>query len=146
MIKLEVSKEQNFKQYIRERLHAYNREKCAYIAQNSKIEPSNEFQNCHVILKEDETIIGGAIGHIAYAWYFLDDLWVEETYRKQGLGTKLIKKIEEVVKKEQLMGVRMETWNFRARGFYEKLGYEVYATFEDCPPGTVDYFLRKKIK
>ncbi len=109
MIGIELSKEQDIKQYIRERLHIYNREKCAYIAQNSEIEPSNEFQNCHVILKQDETIIGGAIGHIAYDWYFLDDLWVEESYRKQGLGTKLIKKIEEIVRKEQLMGVRMET-------------------------------------
>ena len=25
-----------------------------------------------------------------------------------------------------------------------KKGYEVYAKFEDCPPGTIDYFLKKK--
>lgn len=39
----------------------------------------------------------------------------------------------------------METWNFQAKGFYEKLGDKVYATFEDCSPGMVDYFLRKRI-
>lgn len=27
--------------------------------------------------------------------------------------------------KEKLTGVRMETWNFQAKGFYEKNGYKV---------------------
>lgn len=57
----------------------------------------------------------------------------------------LIKKIEEYATENKAIGVRMETWNFQARGFYEKMGYQVYATFEDCPPGTTDYFLRKKL-
>ena len=56
----------------------------------------------------------------------------------------LIEKIEKCAKENNALGVRMETWNFQARGFYEKQGYIVYATFEDCPPGTTDYFLRKK--
>ena len=31
-----------------------------------------------------------------------------------------IKKIEELAKSKNLTGIRMETWNFQARGFYEK--------------------------
>ena len=37
----------------------------------------------------------------------------------------------------------------QAYGLYtylEKNGYEVYAQFEDCPPGTIEYFLKKKLK
>lgn len=38
----------------------------------------------------------------------------------------------------------METWNFQARGFYEKNGYVVFAEIKNCPPGTVDYYLKKE--
>lgn len=74
----------------------------------------------------------------------MDKLWLDENYRKKGIGKKIINEIEKYSKDNNLLGVRTETWSFQARGFYEKMGFEVYATFEDCPPGTTDYFLRKK--
>lgn len=40
----------------------------------------------------------------------------------------------------------METWDFQARNFYEKNGYKDFAQIEDCPPNTIDYFLKKKLK
>ena len=60
------------------------------------------------------------------------------------MGTNLIKKIEEFAIKEHLIGVRMETWDFQARGFYEKNGYIVFAEIKNCPPGTIDYYLKKE--
>ena len=54
--------------------------------------------------------------------------------------------IEEFAKKENLTGVRMETWDFQARGFYEKNGYTVFAEIKDCPPKTTCYFLKKNTK
>lgn len=41
-------------------------------------------------------------------------------------------------------GIRMETWDFQARGFYEKNGYNVFGEIKDCPPGTICYFLKKE--
>lgn len=38
----------------------------------------------------------------------------------------------------------METWDFQAKGFYEKNGYTVFAEIKDCPPGTICYFLKKE--
>ena len=34
----------------------------------------------------------------------------------------------------------METWNFQARGFYEKNGYNVFGEIKDCPE---NLFLKK---
>lgn len=65
-------------------------------------------------------------------------------YRGKNIGTMLIEEIEKCANENDALGVRMETWSFQARGFYEKMGYKVYATFEDCPPGTIDYFLKKE--
>jgi GNAT superfamily N-acetyltransferase len=39
---------------------------------------------------------------------------------------------------------RLATGNFQAPVFYQKLGYTLYGTLENCPPGeTVFYFWKK---
>ena len=94
---------------------------------------------------DGEKLIGGAIGFIQYNWYFLDMLYVDTKYRKKGIATKLITEIEKYSKDKKLTGIRMETWNFQAKGFYEKMGYTVWAQIENCPPGTIDYYLKKNL-
>jgi endonuclease/exonuclease/phosphatase (EEP) superfamily protein YafD len=42
-------------------------------------------------------------------------------------------------------GFSVLTFSFQARPFYEKFGYEVFATLEDYPPGHRKYFLRKAL-
>ena len=94
---------------------------------------------------DNDKLVGGAVGFVEYNWYFLDLLYIDEEYRSQTIGTKLIKQIEEYAKEEKLTGIRMETWDFQARGFYEKNGYKVFAEIKDCPPTTMCYFLKKEI-
>lgn len=144
MIELESNSDKEFDKIISLNLHSYNRSKCQWIRDNTEIKPSKrKYYNLGVY--EDEKLIGGAVGIIQFGWYFLEELWIDEKYRGENIGTMLIEKIEKYAKENNLLGVRMETWNFQAKGFYEKMGYKVYATFEDCPPGTIDYFLKKKI-
>ena len=133
----------NFEEIIGEKLHKFNRENCEWILNNTEEKPQKtKYHNFGVY--DNNKLIGGAIGYIEWKWYFLDQLYIDEEYRKSGIGTKIINKIEQYAKENRLLGVRIETWSFQARGFYEKMGYQVYATFEDCPPGTIYYFLRKR--
>ncbi len=39
----------------------------------------------------------------------------------------------------------LDTHTWQARPFYEKRGYEVFATLDDFPPGHKKFFLRKKL-
>ena len=39
----------------------------------------------------------------------------------------------------------LDTFSFQARGFYERHGYEVYATLEGYPPGHQQLFLHKRL-
>ena len=39
------------------------------------------------------------------------------------------------------VGVWLDTFSFQARGFYEKLGYTLFGTIDDYPPGESRFFL-----
>lgn len=147
MITIKNDNNKQMKDIVHSNLRKNNIEKCQWLKDNisSDITVSNTIDSNFLAFDNDK-LIGGAIGYIEYNWYFLDLLYIDENYRGQNIGTKLIKAIEEFAIKENLTGVRMETWNFQARGFYEKNGYKVFAQIENCPPGTIDYFLKKELK
>ena len=134
------------KDIVHSNLRKNNIEKCQWLKNNisSDINIKNT-KDSNFLAFDNDKLIGGAIGYIEYNWYFLDLLYIDEDYRRQSIGTKLIKAIEEFAIKENLTGIRMETWDFQARGFYEKNGYNVFAKIKDCPPGTIDYFLKKEL-
>ena len=147
MITIKNDNNKQMKDIVHSNLRKNNIEKCQWLKDNisSDITVSNTIDSNFLAFDNDK-LIGGAIGYIEYNWYFLDLLYIDENYRGQNIGTKLIKAIEEFAIKENLTGVRMETWNFQSRGFYEKNGYKVFAQIENCPPGTIDYFLKKELK
>jgi len=142
MIKIEQNKEEKFREFVLNGLVEHNREKCQWFKENP-LDGEDKYEN--FLAFDNEKIIGGAIGYVLYGWYFLDLLWIEETYRGKNIGTLLMKNIEDYVQKNDLVGIRTETWDFQAKGFYEKMGYKVFATIEDCPPETTNYFFMKRI-
>ena len=63
-----------------------------------------------------------------------------------GLGSNLLRQIEERARSERdCIGVRLDTWGFQAKPFYEKQGYEVFGVLEDHPPGETEYLLAKRL-
>ncbi|WP_125768454.1 GNAT family N-acetyltransferase [Lapidilactobacillus wuchangensis] len=93
----------------------------------------------------DQQQIGGATGLVQYDWYFLELLQVDAAFQKQGVGRQLMQAVETFATDQHLTGIRLETWQFQARGFYEKLGYQVWGEIKDCPPGTITYCLEKRL-
>ena len=145
MITIKNDNDIEMKNIIHTNLRKSNREKCQWLKNNSHADIKiSDIKNSNFLAFDNDRLIGGAIGFVQYNWYFLDLLYVDEKYRGQNVGTNLIKQIEAFAEKENLTGVRMETWDFQARGFYEKNGYTVFAEIKDCPPGTIEYFLKKE--
>ena len=56
---------------------------------------------------------------------YVDELWVPEPYRQEGIGRLLIKAVFKVAKELGLWRVRLYvgTWNDVARDFYKKVGF-----------------------
>ena len=98
------------------------------------------------ILDEDGNIIAGCIAEM-YCWkvVFVDILWVDERYRHQGLGSRLLGAVEAAARQEGCTLIHLDSFSWQARDFYVRLGYEVFGVLEDCPEGQCRYFLKKKL-
>ena len=74
---------------------------------------------------------------------FIELLFVPERLRGQGVGRQLMAEAERIAREHGLVGIRLDTFEFQARGFYEKLGFTVFGEIADHPPGSSRYFLSK---
>lgn len=147
MITIKNENDIKFKKIIDTKLRKNNIEKCSWFKDNISEDINiSSVKNNNFLAFDNDKLIGGAIGFVEFNWYFLDLLYIDEEYRNRNIGTNLIKEIEKFALEEHLTGVRMETWNFQAKGFYEKNGYSVFGEIKDCPPGTIDYHLKKEFK
>ena len=94
---------------------------------------------------EDGEIIGGCIAE-AYEYHWsrvlLEELWVDERYRHQGIGSMIIREVERIAREKGCRVVTLGTASYMARPFYEKHGYTVFTTLKK-ENGYIDYSLVK---
>jgi GNAT superfamily N-acetyltransferase len=90
-------------------------------------------------------IVGGLWGSTSYGYLHIDMLIVPESLRGTGLGTRMMQQAEDEAIRRGCHGSYLDTFDFQARGFYERIGYTVFGAIEDTPPGHTRFFLRKKL-
>jgi ribosomal protein S18 acetylase RimI-like enzyme len=95
----------------------------------------------------DNTLIGGLVAGLqpGWKWMHVDRLWIDEPYRRAGIGRRLLEAAEKEAQKQGCLYVGTSTFEFQARGFYEKQGYTVYGVQEDYPVGHRKFLLRKAL-
>ena len=97
------------------------------------------------IENEDGRIVGGCIAQ-AYEYHWsrvlLEELWVDERYRHQGLGSMILREVERIAREKGCRVVTLGTASYMARPFYEKHGYTVFTTLKK-PNGYISYSLVK---
>lgn len=90
-------------------------------------------------------VIGGLWGRTAYDWLFVELLVVPEALRGQGIGTDLMQRAEAEAVARGCHGAWLDTFEFQARGFYERLGYTCFGELGDFPIGSSRYFMKKAL-
>ena len=93
--------------------------------------------------KRDGTLAGGVYGATMWKWLLIDGLWVAQEIRARGIGRELILAAESKAMERGCRGAWLGTFDFQARGFYERLGYTVFAELPGFPPGHAHYHLKK---
>jgi ribosomal protein S18 acetylase RimI-like enzyme len=91
-------------------------------------------------------LIGGLLASTYWGWLDIDELWIAEGWRGQGHGRTLMVMVEKAAMGRGCRMAQVKTWDFQARGFYERLGYRVIGRLADYPPGRTFYWLRKEFR
>ena len=99
-----------------------------------------------LLTDEQGNHVGGLWGRLAYDWLFIELLAVPEEHRGGRHGTALMAQADSIARANECTGMWLDTYEFQARGFYEKLGFEVFGTLEDHPIGQKRFFLRKHLR
>ncbi|HHF7375357.1 GNAT family N-acetyltransferase [Legionella bozemanae] len=94
------------------------------------------------IKDEDGLIIASINAFSCWQMAYISEFCVALKFRNQGIGSLLSIKL----RKKQKLGATVshtDTFDWRAKDFYLKYGYEAFGTIENCPPGHKRFFLKK---
>jgi GNAT superfamily N-acetyltransferase len=90
-------------------------------------------------------LIGGLLGETFWRWLYINILWVHERHRHTGLGRQLMHQAEAEAILRGCKHAYVDTFDFQAPDFYQRLGYTEWGILNDFPPGYKRIFLRKDL-
>jgi len=126
--------EQEIARILKQKLKDYN---------ESKIGPYTRKPFTIYIGTESKKIIAGISGDIVGDQCYVAIMWVDEDYRRQGLGTKLIHELEQYLKDKNCYSIQLDTTEFQSKEFYEKCDFVILATIPRGFMGQDSYIMRK---
>ena len=88
---------------------------------------------------------GGILARTGHGHLHVRYLAIAEPIRGRGFGRRLMRMAEEEAVRRGCHAAWLHTLSFQARPFYERLGYAVFGTLGDYPPGHAAYFMRKAL-
>ena len=85
-----------------------------------------------------------------YGWTWgghceIDMLWLDESLRKQGKGTLMLRAAEEEARRRGCTQVTLGSHGFQAPDFYLRHGYTLVASVDDYPRGSSDNWFLKRL-
>lgn len=89
-------------------------------------------------------VIGGAVGRTWGKCCELLQLWVEPTYRAQGVASRLLQQFEERAAGRGCSVFYLTTLSFQAPQFYRKHGYVSIAEISGYPNDIAKYLMYKE--
>ena len=136
-----ISEDKNIRNELAKKLIKTNYELSGKEVLNPKIYINSEKSLCFLVY-DNETMIGGMNVIVDYYnWAHIYMTWVDEKYRGKGLGSQIMDMVIQYAHENNLTGIKTETWDFQARGFYEKKGFKVYGKLENHPKGITEFYL-----
>ncbi len=100
----------------------------------------------HVLKNNEDQVVAG-INATLYCWnvMYIDILYVDEVHRRKGYGRLLLDKAESKAKSMGGYMAHLDTFDWQAKDFYERHGYEIFGALNDCPPGHTRYYTSKRL-
>jgi N-acetylglutamate synthase-like GNAT family acetyltransferase len=123
-------------QYLEDRLYEFN----------SSVTGVTDGEGLAIFVRDDEKqIVAGICGHTWSGYCEIRLLWVDESLRGRGLGTKLLLAAENEARRRGCNQIFLATFSFQAPAFYAQRGFTTLATVDDYPRGHQALLLRKRL-
>ncbi|MDD3225907.1 MAG: GNAT family N-acetyltransferase [Clostridium sp.] len=99
------------------------------------------------VVKNNEDKIIAGLNSKMYCWncLYIDSFWVDSEFRREELGTKLLNEVEKIAIKKGCKLIHLDTFDFQAKDFYIKQGYEVFGVLDNCPENHKRYYMKKSV-
>ena len=108
--------------------------------------PWEEYTDLVLLARSDAgELMGAVIGETGRGWFNVQVAWVDERFRGQDIGTQLMQSAEEEARRRGCHSAYLNTFSYQAKPFYEKLGYVVFGTLNDYPPGHQRFYMSKRL-
>ena len=112
---------------------------------SSQAGPSQNRPIAVLVRDQANTVRGGLWGHTGYEWLFTQLLVVPAGLRGRGVGTEIMRLAEREAVQRGCHGAWLDTFEFQARGFYERIGYKCFGELPNYPKGFSRYFMQKAL-
>jgi len=94
---------------------------------------------------DGKLIAGAGAGTSDFRKIYVYTLFVDEEFRGKGIGRQLMEAIENEALSLGANMIRLNTYNSQSLGFYVKMGYEQFGSYENEEDGYTEYFFIKKL-
>jgi len=118
------------------------------VAYNNRFIPEElmHFQEIGFFAKDEAgNVLGGIYGAHKFDYIDVSIFWLDESLRKMGIGSMLIGRMEEKARELGCKLIKLDTFSFQARGFYEKNGFTVFGQVDDIAGGHTVFYLLKRL-
>lgn len=97
-------------------------------------------------IKEKGQVVAGVFASMStFHILYVSMLFVSQTYRRKGYGSTLMQALEVEAKQIGAKYIRLDTFNFQGKIFYEKLGYEQIGTYTANDEMFSEHFFLKRL-
>jgi ribosomal protein S18 acetylase RimI-like enzyme len=98
-----------------------------------------------VLLSDPATgnVVGGLWGRCLWGSMYVDVIFVPKQLRRSGIGSEVMQRAEAEAIRRGCHSIWLDTYNFQALSFYERLGFTVFGVIEGPPPMFPHLFLKK---
>ena len=112
---------------------------------SSQAGPSQNRPIVVLVRDRENTVVGGLWGNTGYEWLFTQLLVVPASVRGQGVGAEIMQLAEREAIDRGCHSAWLDTFEFQARGFYERIGYECFGELPNYPRGFSRFFMKKRL-
>jgi GNAT superfamily N-acetyltransferase len=89
--------------------------------------------------------LGGIIGLFHWRWLYIRHVYVAPDWRGRGIGAALLAQAEDWARKQQAVGLYLDTFEASAEAFYRRGGFMLVGRIVHFPPGGSRAFLQKPL-